>query len=117
MAAGISELINALGVKFVESGGCKTSETPRTAVPAREVIVMNADQKPFVSVIMPALNEERYIEAAIRSVLPRAGSVDYELLVMDGGSTDRTEAIVAALSAETIASNLYAIRAASSPPR
>ena len=61
---------------------------------------MDADPKPFVSVIMPALNEERYIEVAIRSVLPRAGSIDYELLVMDGGSTDRTEAIVAALSAE-----------------
>ena len=61
---------------------------------------MHADEKPFVSIIMPALNEEHYIEAAIRSVLPRAGSIDYELLVMDGGSTDRTEAVVAALSAE-----------------
>jgi succinoglycan biosynthesis protein ExoA len=61
---------------------------------------MSADQKPFVSIIMPALNEEYYIEAAIRSVLPRTGAIDYELLVMDGGSTDRTEAIVAALKAE-----------------
>jgi succinoglycan biosynthesis protein ExoA len=61
---------------------------------------MSADQKPFVSIIMPALNEEHYIEAAIRSVLPRAEAIDYELLVMDGGSTDRTEAIVSALSAE-----------------
>jgi succinoglycan biosynthesis protein ExoA len=60
---------------------------------------MSADHKPFVSIVMPALNEEHYIEAAIRSVLPRAGSLDYELLVMDGGSTDRTEAIVGALSA------------------
>ena len=61
---------------------------------------MSADRKPFVSIIMPALNEEYYIEAAIRSVLPRAGPIDYELLVMDGGSTDRTEAIVATLRAE-----------------
>jgi len=61
---------------------------------------MNANDKPFVSIVMPALNEELYIEAAILSVLPRADSMDYELLVMDGGSTDRTGAIVAALSAE-----------------
>ena len=61
---------------------------------------MSADEKPFVSIVMPALNEEHYIEAAIRSVLPRTNALDYELLVMDGGSTDRTEAIVAGLSAE-----------------
>jgi succinoglycan biosynthesis protein ExoA len=60
---------------------------------------MSVDQKPFVSIVMPALNEEDYIEAAIRSVLPRADAIDYELLVMDGGSTDRTEAIVTALGA------------------
>ncbi len=79
---------------------------------------MHADEKPFVSIIMPALNEEHYIEAAIRSVLPRTGSIDYELLVMDGGSTDRTEAIVARAEArKTIASSLCAIRAAFSPPR
>lgn len=61
---------------------------------------MSADQKPFVSIVMPALNEEHYIETAIRSVLPRSSALDYELLVMDGGSTDRTEAIVTGLSAE-----------------
>lgn len=61
---------------------------------------MSVTEKPFVSIIMPALNEESYIEAAIRSVLPRAGVIDYEVLVMDGGSTDRTAAIVAALGAQ-----------------
>ena len=61
---------------------------------------MSADQKPFVTIVMPALNEERHIETAIRSVLPCAGALDYELLVLDGGSIDRTEAIVAALSVE-----------------
>jgi succinoglycan biosynthesis protein ExoA len=54
----------------------------------------------FVSIVMPALNEERYIEAAIRSVLPRPGAIDYEVLVMDGGSTDRTAEIVSRLSRE-----------------
>lgn len=50
--------------------------------------------KPFVTIVMPALNEEGYIEAAIASVMPRSGTLDYEILVMDGGSTDRTAAIV-----------------------
>src|SRR5262245_34752532 len=54
-----------------------------------------AAQKPaFVTIAMPALNEERYVAAAMASIVPRSGEVDYELLVVDGGSTDRTRAIV-----------------------
>jgi succinoglycan biosynthesis protein ExoA len=58
----------------------------------------NAMERPFISIVMPALNEEAYIEAAIRSVTPHSGAVDFELLVMDGGSTDRTREIVRELS-------------------
>jgi succinoglycan biosynthesis protein ExoA len=54
----------------------------------------------FASIIMPALNEERYIADAIASILPAPGTVDYELLVMDGGSTDRTVEIVQSLVAQ-----------------
>lgn len=49
---------------------------------------------------MPALNEERYIATAIRSVLPDRSELDCELLVMDGGSTDRTRDIVGTFSRE-----------------
>jgi succinoglycan biosynthesis protein ExoA len=48
----------------------------------------------FVSIVMPTLNEERYIADSINSILPTAGELDYELLVMDGGSTDQTRCIV-----------------------
>jgi succinoglycan biosynthesis protein ExoA len=48
---------------------------------------------------MPALNEERYIAAAINSILPSTGILDYELLVIDGGSTDGTRRIVEELAA------------------
>lgn len=61
---------------------------------------MSANARPFVSIVMPALNEEHYIEAAIASVIPRSGALDYELLVMDGGSTDRTAEIVLRLGAQ-----------------
>jgi succinoglycan biosynthesis protein ExoA len=50
--------------------------------------------KPFVSIIMPALNEELHIRDAVTSVLPDADIVDYEIMVADGGSTDRTCNIV-----------------------
>jgi succinoglycan biosynthesis protein ExoA len=58
-----------------------------------------ADSKSFVSIIMPALNEERYISAAIASIIPRSPEVQFELLVIDGGSTDRTREIVQAAAA------------------
>ena len=62
---------------------------------------MQPPSRPFVSIIMPALNEEAYIRAAIQSVIPRVDEpVDYEILVADGGSVDATCAIVEAMSAE-----------------
>jgi succinoglycan biosynthesis protein ExoA len=49
---------------------------------------------------MPALNEERYVSAAIDSVIPRSHGIEFELLVLDGGSTDRTREIVQAIANE-----------------
>lgn len=49
---------------------------------------------PFVTIVMPALNEARHIAGAIASVLPPEGALDWELLVLDGGSSDRTCDIV-----------------------
>ena len=54
---------------------------------------------PGISVLMTTYNRERYVEAAIRSVLASTFS-DFELIVVDDGSTDRTAAIVAQLAAE-----------------
>lgn len=44
---------------------------------------------PLVSVILPAYNAERHIEEAVRSILTQSFA-DFELLVIDDGSTDRT---------------------------
>lgn len=49
---------------------------------------------PFTSIVMPALNEERFIEEAVNSILPCRNEIDCELIVVDGGSTDRTRQIV-----------------------
>lgn len=60
-----------------------------------------ADAAPFVSIVVPALNEERYIEDCLRSLVGCAAGTEFEILVMDGGSSDRTREIVGAL-AQTI---------------
>lgn len=60
---------------------------------------MQASSPQFTTIVMPALNEEHYIADAIRSLLPVEGTLDYALLVLDGGSTDRTRAIVEGLAA------------------
>src|SRR5579872_7162043 len=49
--------------------------------------------KPEVSIIMPVLNGERYIRQSIESIAAQTYR-DYELVVIDDGSTDRTREIV-----------------------
>ena len=48
---------------------------------------------PKFSIIIPTRNVEKYIEQTIESVLEQSCQ-DWELLIMDGASTDNTAAIV-----------------------
>ena len=48
---------------------------------------------PRISVIMPAFNQEKYIADSIESVLKQS-FVDWELVIIDDGSTDGTAGIV-----------------------
>lgn len=50
---------------------------------------------PRVTVLMPVFNREQYVDEAIRSVLEQDFH-DFELLIVDDGSTDSTPAIVRA---------------------
>lgn len=52
---------------------------------------------PRVSVICASYNHERYVEAAIRSVLAQSFA-DFELIVVDDGSSDGTAARVASIA-------------------
>jgi succinoglycan biosynthesis protein ExoA len=54
---------------------------------------------PFIAIVVPALDEEDYIEACLRSLLTQWPASASEILVMDGGSTDRTREIVAEMAA------------------
>lgn len=55
----------------------------------------DASYQPTVTVIIPAYNEERVIEASVRRVL-ESDYPDLEIIVADDGSRDRTSAIVSA---------------------
>jgi glycosyltransferase involved in cell wall biosynthesis len=54
----------------------------------------------LVTVAIPCLDEERHIEATLRCVLSQDYAGELEILVADGGSRDRTRAIVGALAAD-----------------
>ncbi|MCS7216669.1 MAG: glycosyltransferase [Candidatus Bipolaricaulota bacterium] len=48
--------------------------------------------KPVITVVVPVLNEERHLEACLRSLRAQTFQ-DYELLVVDNGSTDASVSI------------------------
>jgi glycosyltransferase involved in cell wall biosynthesis len=57
--------------------------------------------KPFVSIVVPLLNEESFIERLTRSLLEQDYPRDrYEILMADGGSTDRTLEILRRVDAD-----------------
>jgi succinoglycan biosynthesis protein ExoA len=54
--------------------------------------------KPFLSIVVPIRNEEAYIERLARSLLEQDYPHDrYEIVMADGGSTDRTRALLASI--------------------
>ncbi|MFY0637807.1 glycosyltransferase family 2 protein [Maricaulis maris] len=52
---------------------------------------------PAISVVMPVYNVERYVEAAVKSVLDQTFA-NFELLVIDDGGTDRSIALCRAFA-------------------
>lgn len=52
-----------------------------------------SDQKPFFSIVTVTFNAERYLEATLESIISQDFD-HFELLVVDGQSTDQTPAII-----------------------
>jgi len=59
-----------------------------------------ASPPPFISVIIPALNEANVIGATLRSV--NCASIQHEIILSDGGSVDETVPIAAAAGARIV---------------
>lgn len=76
-----------------------TQFAPRKATPVANLIESVSDEagpalrtrmrKPLVSIVMPTLNSEKFIREAVNSVVDQTYE-NIELVVVDGGSTDRT---------------------------
>ncbi len=59
----------------------------------------NADYEPFVSIIIPAHNEEKVIKSTIENILA-VDYTNYELLIVDDRSDDSTAEVLKELNAE-----------------
>lgn len=67
---------------------------------------------PRVSIVVPALDEARYIEACVRSALAQDVDGGLEVVVADGGSTDGTAELARAAGARVVANPERTIPAA-----
>ncbi len=65
----------------------------------------------LISVVIPALNEARYIEACLTSVLSQEIDGELEVIVADGGSSDATALIARRLGARVIPNSRGSIAA------
>jgi succinoglycan biosynthesis protein ExoA len=80
---------------------CHTDASPgrNTEGISGRVASVSAD-KPTIAFVVATLNEERAIEACLRSLLDQRYPADLiEVAVVDGGSTDRTREIVSTIAA------------------
>lgn len=70
----------------------------------RRAFLKNDCYRPFVTILIPARNEEFVIEATVRSLCKlhyrKNGKPNFEVLVVDDGSTDQTVSILNRLSQE-----------------
>jgi glycosyltransferase involved in cell wall biosynthesis len=64
-----------------------------------EDVAESSEHTPRVSVVIPAYNEEEFLERCVRSVMAQTYQ-DWECIVVDDGSTDDTPRIADALAAE-----------------
>lgn len=48
----------------------------------------------FVSVVMPCYNEERFIQTALQNLYSQYDKENYEIVIVDGRSTDRTREVI-----------------------
>ena len=62
-------------------------------------MITSAAQRPHVSVVVPARNEERHVSGCVRSILEQEVEGGVEVIVADGRSVDGTAELARAAGA------------------
>jgi hypothetical protein len=75
-----------------------TPDRPRDLIAATGPALAGADGQPLVSIVMPLWNRASVVRAAVESVQAQ-GHQDWELIVVDDGSTDDSLAVVTGMAA------------------
>ena len=70
--------------------------------PIADIPTPPAADAPTVSVVIPLYQGERWIRAAIESVLAQRGFDDFEVIVVDDGSTDRGADVVRSIADDRV---------------
>ncbi len=81
-------------------------------VPAEAGAAISSADFPTVSVILPVLNEEAQLERCLHSVAEQSYPAIIEVVVADGGSTDRTRSVVSKFAKVRVVDNARHIRPA-----
>ena len=82
------EIANQLGIRWVEIEPLDdVDRAEEIGVWEREAMSKGAPPHPVISIVIPTLNEEKNLAAALAST---ESSTDLELIVVDGGSSDGT---------------------------
>lgn len=63
--------------------------------------MIKVTEDPFISIVVPARNEEEHIERLLNSV-QKSEYEDYEVVIVDGGSTDNTKKVAESYGARVI---------------
>ncbi|MCL0094659.1 glycosyltransferase [Dehalococcoidales bacterium] len=63
---------------------------------------LTAEKLPFISVIVPTYNEERFLPSCLESLKRQDYGGDYEVIVVDNASSDRTAEIAFRLGAKVV---------------
>jgi rSAM/selenodomain-associated transferase 2/rSAM/selenodomain-associated transferase 1 len=95
------EVAGRLGLRLKLLPVLQDIDTPDDLRQWANARIASSPNRPRLSVIIPALNEEAFIAATLASVLAEP---EVEVLVVDGRSTDRTREIASSLGARVLQS-------------
>jgi len=100
------DFLQNLSGQFLQKGDWASLEIKPRSVPfgtkIRYVLMVSAID---VSVIIPTWNEEKYLPRCLQSLVRQSHKLPFEIIVVDGGSTDQTMTIAEEYADEVLVEN------------